>query len=201
MRKRKKLKETDINKNSAIEIKHSINKIKEQEGKYTIILVVFFMILFSIIGYFTLSFNKERIFDGKSLKSDSNILESSPKVLLTSKNIMTDELGLSSEVYTIEVNNSNSRQVNYQLIFYQDAVSEDECACNNKTFDISNVKYSIDGDTVHNLDSGYGRIIKNGTLEANGEEIINIRMWLDSKLSSISKVGYHLHGHFAVQEK
>ena len=41
MFKKKKLKEKDINKNNFTEKKHTINKIKKQETKYTVFLVIF----------------------------------------------------------------------------------------------------------------------------------------------------------------
>ena len=45
MAKSKKLSSNDINKNSSIQVSHSINKIKENELKYTIILVIIFMVV------------------------------------------------------------------------------------------------------------------------------------------------------------
>ena len=46
---KKKLKQANINRNTSIEVSHTIKKIKENERKYTIILVIFFMIIIGIV--------------------------------------------------------------------------------------------------------------------------------------------------------
>ena len=56
-RPRKKLKQADISKNSSIKISGVINKIKANERRYTASLVIIFMALFMVIGYFTLKLN------------------------------------------------------------------------------------------------------------------------------------------------
>ena len=56
-RPRKKLKQADINRNSSIKISGVINKIKANERRYTASLVIIFMALFMVIGYFTLKLN------------------------------------------------------------------------------------------------------------------------------------------------
>ena len=48
-KKKNKLKIEDVNRNSAKNVSHTINKIKSNERKYTIILVFIFMILFIVI--------------------------------------------------------------------------------------------------------------------------------------------------------
>ena len=56
-RPRKKILQKDISRNSSIKITGTINKIKANERKYTICLVIIFMTLFTVIGYFTLKIN------------------------------------------------------------------------------------------------------------------------------------------------
>lgn len=202
MRKIKKLKKNDINKNSFTEVGHTINRIRQQEEKYTIILVVFFMALFCVVGYFTLSFNKNMTFSDKDLEAAGSILNNSPKILLTRDNIMDDSLGIKSEVYAIEVNNANAKMMNYQIVFYQDTVLEDECECNNKFFDIKDVRYSLDGENVSYFSNEKGNVVMSGTIDSNSTEIINIRMWLAAGVEKLENINdYHLHGHFVIEEK
>lgn len=201
MRKIKKLKKHDINKNNSVEIKHTINKIKEQEEKYTIILVVFFMILFCFVGYFTLYFNKGNYnSNDKSVLSGVSITSSS-EILLTKNHKMEDWLGVNSDVYSIEISNSQSKKAEYKLIFNSNDVGIGECECNNETFKIYDVKYSLDGENINHFDNDKELVVKTGVLEANETEVINIRMWIDSSAKIESDIVQHLHGNFSVEKR
>ena len=59
----KKLQKSDINKNSSSQVSHTIRKIKENEAKYTAVLVLVFMASFCVIGYFTLRVNHGFLMD------------------------------------------------------------------------------------------------------------------------------------------
>ena len=76
MARKKRLKKSDINKNNSIEISGSINRLKSQESKYTLFLVIFFMIIFCIICYYTLSFNDKLMIYGKSYDISSDYVYS-----------------------------------------------------------------------------------------------------------------------------
>lgn len=197
MKKIKKLKKSDINKNNSTEIKHTINKIKEQEGKYMTILVILFMIIFCVIGYFTLSFNRDK-YNNDTNQTIGIAVNSSPNILLTKDDKMEDWLGLKSDVHAIEISNTQSKTVKYQLVFNFDEV--DDCDCKNESFNRSDVKYSLDGDRVYNFQNNKENIIKNGTLKAGETEVINIRMWLDSFAETKEEVEQHIHGYFIVNK-
>lgn len=197
MKKIKKLKKSDINKNNSIEIKHTINKIKEQEGKYMTILVVIFMVAFCVIGYFTLSFNRDK-YNNDTNQSIDIVVNSSPNILLTKDNKMEDWLGLKTDVHAIEISNVQEKTVKYQLIFNFDEV--EDCECDNKSFRRTDVKYSLDGDRVYNFEKDKENIIKNGTLKAGETEVINIRMWLDSFAETSEESEQHVHGYFIVNK-
>ena len=49
-----KKKKPDIKKRTNTKMSKSVKKIKDNENKYTFLLVLFFMLLFIVIGYFTL---------------------------------------------------------------------------------------------------------------------------------------------------
>lgn len=195
MKKIKKLKKNDINKNNSTEIKHTIYRIKEQEGKYMAILVIIFMIVFCLIGYFTLTFNKD-IYNKNGNQSVDIIINSSPNILLTKDNKMEDWLGLKSDVHVIEFSNIQAKTVKYQLVFNFDETVD--CNCNNETFSKSDVKYSIDGNKVYNF--GKENVIKNGTLNAGETEVINIRMWIDSFAETKEALKQHVHGYFTINK-
>ena len=58
-----KLKAEDINKNTGKDISHTISKIQANERKYTIILIIFFVSLFFVVGYFSLRVNTDGLFN------------------------------------------------------------------------------------------------------------------------------------------
>lgn len=196
----KKLKKNDINKNSSIEIKYSINKIREQERKYMAVLVVFFMVLFCVVGYFTLSFNKDNYSNDSVVVDNSKMIDSSPKVLLTGADKKTDDLGLNSEVYSVEINNAQDISSKYQLLFQIDDVDIGECECNNEIFNTNDIRYSLDGENAVSFSNNDILILKEATLEANEVEIINVRMWIDSHAEVKKDILQHLHGHFVIKE-
>ena len=49
-----KKKKPDIKKRTNTKMSKSVKKIKDNENKYTFLLVLFFMLLFIVSGYFTL---------------------------------------------------------------------------------------------------------------------------------------------------
>ena len=62
-KKRKKLAEEDINKNSGKEISHTISKIKAHERFYTFILVIIFMVTISVSVFLGLKVDSYQLYD------------------------------------------------------------------------------------------------------------------------------------------
>ena len=117
MFKKKKLKEKDINKNNFTEKKHTINKIKKQETKYTVFLVIFFMVLFSIIGYNILVFNDKDL-ENIVLEKDEtleNLTFTSPSITLNENDILDDDKGLEKKPYRLRIENNKSTKVKYTV--------------------------------------------------------------------------------------
>lgn len=196
MAKIKKLKQKDISKNVATDVGHSINRIKENEGRYTFLLVLLFMILFCFLGYYTLSFGKEK----NVVKVDNEeFLENSPKILLTKEDIMEDSLGLDTKVYEIEIRNTETGKVKYQITFSEDLILAGDCECDGKAFKINSIRYSLDGKNVNSL-ANDDRIVKTGELAANEMEVVSIKMWLASNIKLKNNDNYHLHGHFNIEK-
>ena len=102
---KKKLKQANINRNTSIEVSHTIKKIKENERKYTIILVIFFMIIIGIVGYNVLTIDNDELYSNiKTASANSPYLSlSSTNITLTNKNIMSEKNGLKSKKYAISI--------------------------------------------------------------------------------------------------
>lgn len=186
----KKLKLKDINKNSAIEKKYTINKIKKQELKYTIILVSVFMLIFTFLGYKLLAFNENDL----KVSIKKNTLESfgfnSPVVLLTKNNIFDE---INSKCYILKIDNKKNKNLKYQILFVSDDENKQICGCKN----INNftIKYSVNN-KVKVLDNSL--IVNEGVVSANSLEEILIKIGFDK--NSFLTENSHFHGHFVIEE-
>lgn len=191
------LRKKHINKNGNIQKKHTINKIKSRETKYTIILVVFFMLCFCIIGYNVLSFNPTPLLnDVKGVSSNRYVTSSSQVVTLTDDDIMSDANGLVSTSYKVVVDNTTAQEVSYQLLFERDRDMTLLCECSDRVFNSSQIKYSLNGTDVNVFNEDM--VIKEVTLNQGDSEEIYLKLWIDSSVMNVRD--YHFHGHFVLKE-
>lgn len=206
--KKNNLKADNIRKNSSVNISHSINKIKNNEKKYTFILVLFFMVVFCFVGYFTLSVNGKnfttnfRINDSSSTSNDSEISSSGQIVSLISSNAVSDSLALSGNdyVYNYTVENNSDYGVNYNVILVKDDYTTSICGCSDNSLDVSNIKYSIDGVNVYTFsaNSNGNLVISSGVLDSDSSKSLDIRIWVDEKTDKT--VEKHFHGYLTLEE-
>ena len=179
----------DINKSSSKDISHTINKIKENETKYTIILVIFFMTLFFVIGYVSLRVKTISILDYSSDFNSAYVSLSSSVITLDDNDIMSDSMGLASNGINLSFHNTVSKDLNYKLILVEDDDMKRICGCSSDLFNIENIRYSIDGKTVKGI-SKDSMLLTTGFLEMGKNDNINIKIWLaDNSLNS-----GHFHG-------
>ncbi len=195
---RKKLKGKDIRKNASLQVSHSINKIKENERRYTIILVLFFMCLFSVIGYFTLSINKtyQTNTQKKYSYGKATLSLSSENLSLTNEDIMTDELGLEKTPISLIVNNENDTSERFQIKFIIDNDIGRKCGCNNN-LELSKIHYSTDFQNI--IEYTTEKSILEDMIDAKTKKKIDISMWLDNSLDK-NQIN-HIHGHFEISKK
>lgn len=191
--KKKKLKQANINRNTSVEVSHTIKKIKENERKYTIILVIFFMIIIGIVGYNVLTIDNNELYsDIKTASNTSSYLSlSSNNITLTNKNIMNDKDGLKSKKYAIHITNNTGKVKKYKVYFVSD--DKDNCKCGNKLFNKNNIRYSIDGDVL-SLDND---LFVEGILRKNEKRNIIFNMWISDEFNSNEEL--HFHGHFIIK--
>jgi len=202
MGKNKKLKKNDINRNGSVEVRHSIDKIKAQERKYTVILVVFFMLLFCGIGYATLTFNKNAIVSDlkggreSSLATREEFTSSGELITLSSDSVLSDRAGLETKEYSVSLENNTSKNVKYQILLENDFFAIHNCGCTDTMIDNQFIRYSIDGANPQNFtDTG---IIYEGELTSEEKRDVSIKLWLTENAT----VGDndHFHGHFILKK-
>ena len=195
--KTKKTKKDDISKGKKRKISHSVQKIKSNERKYTIILVVFFMLLFCIIGYFTLSIHTNNIWNNLnvSIKDSFSNSSSGQLVTLTEKNAISDSDGLASDIIAFTIENSSKVKLKYRVMFVQDEINKRLCECKNN-IPYNYIKYSIDGMNVAALNKDL--VITTGVLNGESSRVIETRLWVDNTFSN--NEDSHYHGHFVLEE-
>ncbi len=187
-RPRKLLKQKDISKNSSIKISGVINKIKTNERRYTLCLVIIFLVLFMFIGYFTLKFNVKE-YDEYLKKGVLSLY--SKMVVLDEDNILNDQAGIESESYYINVYNGIEETVKYRIKLVKDETLTSNCGCEN-TIKASDIKFSFNGDVVtfDNLDE---MVIDSGKLYKFENSRIEVKVWLSEEATT------HFHGRFIVE--
>ena len=190
-----KVKKEAVLKNSSSNISHSIKKIKENERKYTIILVSFFFVVFCFVGYFSLRVNTDALLNVEHPNYSSGLSAVGGVVTLTSNHIMSDQEGLKSEGVTFTVENHQNFPVRYRILFVEDDYMVDKCGCRNHTFDLSSIHYSLDGVHVQKYSLESIPILED-EIKKEGKKNFHIQVWVDEKESSSNQ---HFHGHFVIE--
>ena len=193
-RPRKKLIQADINRNSSIEVSHTIKRIKQHERRYTAILVIIFMAIFFVFGYNLLSVNNTKLLsDIKTVSKGQTYFASSSNIeVLTNDDILTDEDGLKSKKSIIHIVNNTNIDKKYKL-----KLVKTNCECGNKEFDIKDIRYSLNQKKV--LKPNDDKILLEGTIKKNDKKDIVYNLWVND-INNKYNEEYHLHAHIEVEE-
>lgn len=184
-----KLKAEDINKNNGKEISHTINKIKANERKYTIILVIFFIALFLTMGYFLLSSDVKKIYNSYN----STLIIKAPSIKLTDKDVMNDSMGLKKDYFKIELVNNTEQDLNYRVILKEDVNLKRKCGCTNDSFDMNNIRYTFDDKNIKKINNNLN-VIETGILKSYESSNLHLRIWLNNN------DGSHFHGKIIIEK-
>ena len=200
-RMRKKLKQKDINKNSSVEVSHTIKRIKENELKYTIVLVVFFMFIFGVFGYLTLRVSNDKI-AVSNIKNNVSIGFNSAiqgeVIFLDKHNIMSDVEGLRTNGYQVDIENTTNNSFIYQIYLSSYDNQIELCGCKDRIIDPKYIRYSLDGIITKSLDSNNGLLLTEVPITGRVLKRLNIRIWLDESLDKNSD--YHYHGYLKMKK-
>lgn len=198
-KKKNKLKIENVNRNSSKNVSHTINKIKSNERKYTVILVFIFMILFIVICFFLFRVNGNKLYS--SVDSARNeMLESSSRVItLTNDYILSDKVGLKTDKYVVTINNDIPEILNYKIKLVRDDIITSKCKCDTTSLLLNNIKYSLDGKNISTLVENNNKeiIITTGSLKSGENKKVNINLWIDENVAKDKE--HHFHGYFKVE--
>ena len=137
----------DVNKNSGIKITHTINKIKEHEARYTVILTSVFMVLIVVFAYMAFRYDPDNLSNIEYTKAYAHLSSSGKLVYINENDIMNDNDGLKSQPYSVNFSNMTNHTINYVIRFVEAKDMVENCKCD--IVDYKNIKFSLDG--VHVL--------------------------------------------------
>lgn len=158
-----------------------IKELKSHEKRYTIILVIIFIVL--ILGgfYYALSVDNKVLEDNnKKINYRYSLISSSYQVITVTKK---------TNKYTINIENNTNDTIKYKVLLLEDTNTKNLCECKDKEFNTNDIKYSI-GNKINNLKDN---IIAEGTLSKNKTIDIDVNIWLDKNSSND-----HFHGYFKI---
>ena len=186
-------KKKKTSKSSSKKTKCLIDKIKSNEKKYTIILVIIFFLIFCFIGYQSLQINNNY----SVITENNNQTKLTGKTItLTEKDIKSDINGLESESYIFNIENNENIKIHYRIILEEDKDLIKECGCKERQAPFSSIHYSLDGKNVQ-LFSSDKAIILEDSLTNNSNKNIKLKIWLSENLDS--KTQYHFHGQLKLE--
>lgn len=193
-REKKKKKKQSKNKKNLT----GLEKLMEYETLYTIFFVLFFMILFCVIGYYSLRVHNKSIFSPFQSHKEENLFSvSSSIVTLTEDSSLIDDVGLNSHKYVVLIDNHQNKDVQFQLIFEEDQDVKNTCGCDFSNFQFSMIRYSIDQNTPL-VFQDEKMILLEDTISSNETKELVVSMWLADGLHDFGP--FHIHGHFTVKE-
>ena len=198
-KKKNKLKIENVNRNSSKNVSHTINKIKSNERKYTVILVFVFIVLFVIVGFFAFRVNGNKLYSSVDSARNEMLESSSRVVTLTNDYILSDSEGLKTDKYIVNINNDTPDVMNYKIRLVRDDIITSKCKCDTAALLLSNIKYSLDGKNISTLIENNNKeiIITTGSLKSGENKKVNINLWIDEDV--LKDKDYHFHGYFKVE--
>ena len=169
-----KLHEQDIQKNSGKNISHTINKIKAHEREYTVILVLFFMVVISISLYFALRVDSYNIY-ANEIDRGIGFSYTSRLVYLNNMNKENNK-----ELYNIEISNMTDYNTNYVVKIIPDTEKMKECNCNIISSD--KLRYSLE-DNIERQFTKNDMFLTTGFISSLEKKDITLSLWISEEES------------------
>lgn len=190
-----KLKISDIKKNSAVEVSHTIKKIKQEEFKFVAITTSIIFLLLCLVAY--IGFTSFGVDELKGYESGPLYIE-----FLDDGTGMSDIVNftgnVSAEAFKTEVtiNNNSSSNSWYEINAedYMEMITFDDCS--DKLLDKNKIIFSVDGGEANTLASVYSDgkyVLMQGIVSSNDIIKHEITIWYDEVEEK------HFHGKINVE--
>lgn len=186
---------SDVNKNSGIKISHTINKIKDNEMKYMVILTGVFMVLIVCCVYFGMRYDAKGFGSVDYTKAASHLSASGMVVHIGQNDIMSDSEGIKNKPVSVSFSNMTNHSINYVIRFAKEEFMSESCKCD--LVDYDKIKFSLDGMTVNTF-KNEEMIVTSGMIKSRDEDELNVRFWIDD--SQDKNKDCNFYGKFVFEE-
>ena len=200
-----KLSMADINKNSNIEVDHTIRKIKEKELRLTLMWTCIFLLIF-IVSAFTVGFSVVKLREYSNVESGDLVITFNEKsdnldniVTLDNNNILEYDDGLKSEPYKFSIKNNSKKKSKYKITLEDDLEMMFLDECDQMQFDKSKMYFSINDKIigiVSDLYNGSEYVIYEDEIDGGDTLDFEFRIWVDRSYINNG----HYHGIIVVEE-
>ena len=209
--KNEKIKKDKTLKNKTIE-KDNKKKSEEKRKKFsffeemknhekigTIVLAFFFLVIFIYLSYHFFSIDSEIILQNfeKVSDFDSSVSLSYNSIILTNKDVLTDDKGLQTKPYPLVIKNNTGKTQSYEILLSSQEDLEKRCGCMN-SFDFSSIRYSLDQKNVSSP-SNEKTILAEGEIGSMEAKTILVQLWINEDKDYPNDS--HFHGHFLLNTK
>lgn len=194
IKKKKKLTQADIKKYSMSELDHVISKIKANEVKYTVLSVIFILIVFFIIAYIVFSSVQEHtnhnVLKHGSLYIEFKGNENGLGDIVDLVNVPTYSDGqLVIDTYEVTITNDSLDEKKYQIMIEDDLDMIEIDKCSDIFLDRKYLRYSVNDGNDKELNVDDQNSIVFGTLSGKKSVTYKIKVWVSD--TYLEKPHYH----------
>lgn len=200
-----KLSMADINKNSNIEVDHTIRKIKEKELRLTLMWTCIFLLIF-IVSAFTVGFSVVKLREYSNVESGNLVITFNEKsdnldniITLDNNNILEYDDGLKSDAYKFSIKNNSKKKSKYKITLEDDLEMMFLDECDQMQFDKSKMYFSINNKIigiVSDLYNGSEYVVYEDEISSGDTLDFEFRIWVDRSYINNG----HYHGIIVVEE-
>lgn len=200
-----KLSMADINKNSNIEVDHTIRKIKEKELRLTLMWTCIFLLIF-IVSAFTVGFSVVKLREYANVESGNLVITFNEKsdnldniITLDNNNILEYDDGLKSDAYKFSIKNNSKKKSKYKITLEDDLEMMFLDECDQMQFDKSKMYFSINNKIigiVSDLYNGSEYVVYEDEISSGDTLDFEFRIWVDRSYINNG----HYHGIIVVEE-
>ena len=200
-----KLSMADINKNSNIEVDHTIRKIKEKELRLTLMWTCIFLLIF-IVSAFTVGFSVVKLREYSNVESGDLVITFNEKsdnldniITLDNNNILEYDDGLKSDAYKFSIKNNSKKKSKYKITLEDDLEMMFLDECDQMQFDKSKMYFSINNKIigiVSDLYNGSEYVVYEDEISSGDTLDFEFRIWVDRSYINNG----HYHGIIVVEE-
>ncbi len=199
MAKKKKLKISDIKKNSDTEVISTIDRIKRHEKEYLLVTAAIFMLIILAIVYSLFGISEKDI---KTSSYDADIMGVSEVITLNEESIVdSNETGLLLDKNTFTVSNKATGKHKFKVFINEDQSMIDLDGCGDRLANDDSIFFKVNDGEIKSLNEVLvedGYLILEDEISKESKDY-DLYIWiLRDKLHDINR--NHFHGNIVIEE-